>query len=125
MEVSVTFDTNNEKDLESIKRMSEIFIDFLPTEEKKETEKVLYPKIYGKGKETVLLAINKNDGVRVSDLRTLTGLSMDTINQYLSKLVREKKVTKSNTTPRVYYKIGENSDLEKLFPKGTKVSKLG
>ena len=82
------------------------------------------PKYPGKGKEGILIALREGEGLTSHEITKMTGLAEDTVKNYLYQLNKEKKIDKSTTIPRIYYIKGENTDLKRMIPPGTKVSVL-
>lgn len=125
----ITIDTEKDKPEDIRRFLSELFMAEIKAEPKQlsepdRTDKVKFPKRYGKAKETTLQIIDYIGTGSVREILKYTDMPEETIRASLSKLKKEKLVDTTTTYPKKYYRRGHNPELNEHLKNaiGKKVS---
>lgn len=120
-----------EGDTETDKDKIEALFKAIQTTEVKPTEqpitsKVLFPKIHGKGKETVFAIIERFEPVTRAEMYTKTDISEASINNYIFQLKTEKIIDTTTEKPVKYFiKAHGNPNMKEMLTKGKVVNHMG
>lgn len=126
MEIELNIKSNDNNEIQELFRLlsqtkQKIEIKTEPESEPQTIEKVKFPKIHGKARETVLQMLYYYNGGTINELIKHTDIKRSSLSNILSTLVKEGLAETSSTWPKVYYIKGENAELKEVLknvPKG-------
>jgi hypothetical protein len=85
-----------------------------------------WPKIPGKGLETVQQIVEHLGLATKAEVAARTDMSKMTVENYMSTLTRKKVLDKTSEFPPKYFiRANGNPNIDSMLPKGTKHSQLG